>query len=324
MADFKDILKNISGNKIYIQTHNFPDPDAISSAFGLQRLLQYENIEAKIIYTGEIDRLSTISMIKKLNIDIHRIDSLPEILKDDEIILVDAQRGNSNITDTCSDRVLCIDHHRIFGQSQYGYSDIRSDVGACASIIAEYYKEAGIAPDPDVCTALLYGIKIDTANLTRSVSKLDLDMFYDLYYKADLELISKLETSTLQLSDLHAYANAINSIKVIDTTSFANTGHNCPEALIATISDFMLDISEVSISIVYSYKKEGIRLSVRCDRGIYDAGLITNEALKGIGKGGGHAAMAGGLIPFREGMSEIKSEDVERYFLNAIRRLYPV
>ena len=105
MADFKDILKNISGNKIYIQTHNFPDPDAISSAFGLQRLLQYENIEAKIIYTGEIDRLSTISMIKKLNIDIHRIDSLPEILKDDEIILVDAQRGNSNITDTCSDRV---------------------------------------------------------------------------------------------------------------------------------------------------------------------------------------------------------------------------
>lgn len=322
MSDFKDILRNISGNKIYIQTHNFPDPDAISSAFGLQKLLKCENIDAKIIYTGEIDRLSTIKMIKELNIDIYRMDSLPEITKNDEIILVDAQRGNSNITDTCSDRVLCIDHHRIFGQSQYRYDDIRSDVGACASIITEYYKEAGIEPDRDICTALLYGIKIDTANLTRGVSQLDLDMFYYLYYRADLELISKLETSTLQMSDLHAYANAINSIKVIDNISFANTGYNCPEALIATISDFMLDISEVSISIVYSYKKEGIRLSVRCDRGVYDAGLITNEALKGVGKGGGHASMAGGFIPFGNEMTEINPKDVERYFLTAIRRMY--
>lgn len=321
MSNFKQILKNISGKRIYIQTHNFPDPDAISSAFALQKLLKYEDIEAKIIYAGEIDRLSTIKMIKELNIDICRMDCIKSIEKDDEIILIDAQRGNSNITDTCADKILCIDHHRIFGTNSYDYADIRPDVGACASIIAKYYKEVGIEPDKDICTALLYGIKIDTANLTRGVSQLDLDMFYDLYNKADLEVIGKLETSTLQLSDLHAYANAINSIKVIDKISFANTGHNCPEALIATISDFMLDISEVSISIVYSYKEDGIRLSVRCDRGIYDAGIITNEALKLVGRGGGHAAMAGGFIPYQS-ESDVNSYDVETLFIDAIRKLY--
>lgn len=321
MSNFKEVLNNISGKKIYIQTHNFPDPDAISSAFGLQRLLKYENINAKIIYAGEIDRLATIKMIKQLNIDIQSIDCIESIEKDDEIILIDAQRGNSNITDTCAGKILCIDHHRVFGSNSYSYADIRPDVGACASIIAKYYKEMGIEIEKDIATALLYGIKIDTANLTRGVSQLDLDMFYDLYNKADLELISNLETSTLQLSDLHAYANAINTIKVIDKISFANTGHNCPETLIATISDFMLDLSEVSISIVYSYKEEGIKLSVRCDRGKYDAGIITNEALKTVGKGGGHAAMAGGFIPYNK-ESDIDSYDVETLFIDAIRKLY--
>ena len=107
-----------------------------------------------------------------------------------------------------------------------------------------------------------------------------------------MELISSLEHCSLKFEDLKAYANAINSIKIYDNISFANTGYNCPEALIASISDFMLDLVEIDFSVVYSIRDDGIKLSVR-SIGEINAGIVTNDALSDIGGGGGHAEMAG-------------------------------
>ena len=59
----------------------------------------------------------------------------------------------------------------------------------------------------------------------------------------------------------------------------------------------MLALKEVSFSVVYSRKSDGIKLSVRSEKSMLDAGKIVAEALKGIGNGGGHASMAGGFVP---------------------------
>lgn len=66
----------------------------------------------------------------------------------------------------------------------------------------------------------------------------------------------------------------------------------------------MLDLIEVDFSVVYSLKKEGIKISVR-SMGKYNAGRITNKALSGIGCGGGHEVMAGGFVPLKEGERDI-------------------
>ena len=41
---------------VYIQTHNFPDPDAIASAFGLQKLLKHYGVDSTLCYAGRIDK----------------------------------------------------------------------------------------------------------------------------------------------------------------------------------------------------------------------------------------------------------------------------
>lgn len=56
MTNFDKLVSVINSKQVYIQTHNFPDPDAISSAFGLQKLLKTRNIAATICYKGKIDR----------------------------------------------------------------------------------------------------------------------------------------------------------------------------------------------------------------------------------------------------------------------------
>ena len=42
--------------KIFIQTHNFPDPDAVASADGLQQLLKSAGLDSHITADGVIQK----------------------------------------------------------------------------------------------------------------------------------------------------------------------------------------------------------------------------------------------------------------------------
>lgn len=315
MTKLDKLLQEINKDHVYIQTHNFPDPDAIASAYGLQRLLSHRGIRSTICYKGKIDRYSTEKLRELMKIEFLNVEDLEAVLKDDdEVILVDAQKGNSNIINITGDEIICIDHHPYNDKYQYRFADIRPEVGACATMIAQYFFENDVPMDEKIATALTYGIRIDTNNLERGISKLDMEMIYRMYDLCDYEIIHMLENSTLCFEDLVAYSKAISSIEVYDNVSFADTGEDCP--VIANISDFMLALKEVSFSVVYSRKDGGIKLSVRSEKSSLDAGKIIGKALEGIGNGGGHASMAGGFIPF-EG-----SEQQEVVLMDAVKERF--
>lgn len=308
MSSFKELISNITSSNVYIQTHNFPDPDAIASAYGLKELLKIHNIDAIICYKGQIDRHNTRKMMELFDIKAVNIDRIGELPKDAQIILIDAQKNSGNTYDMPCDNVISIDHHPVSQSYAYIYSDIRPYAGACASIVASYYFENNIPMTVEVATALLYGIRIDTAQLTRGVSLLDLEMFHKMFFTIDEKYMHALESSTLELEDLQAYGSAISSITVEDFVSFANTGKDCPEALIAEIADFMVAVKDVHLAVVYSVRNEGIKISIRSDKqsGCH-AGEIAIEALDGIGTGGGHERMAGGYISLRNRVESIEA-----------------
>ena len=60
-----DLLKN---HKVYIQTHNFPDPDALASALGLQVFLKAHGVPTTLCYAGTIEKLSTKRMIDRKSV----------------------------------------------------------------------------------------------------------------------------------------------------------------------------------------------------------------------------------------------------------------
>lgn len=319
MTKLDELLREINREHVYIQTHNFPDPDAIASAYGLQRLLAHRGIRSTICYKGKIDRYSTEKLRELMQIEFLNIEDLESVLcEEDEVILVDAQKGNSNIINITGDEIICIDHHPYNDKYQYRFVDIRPDVGACATMIAQYFFENDVPIDEKIATALTYGIRIDTNNLTRGVSKLDVEMIYRMFDQCDYEIIHMLENSTLCFEDLVAYSKAISSIEVYDDISFADTGEDCP--VIANISDFMLALKEVAFSVVYSRKEGGIKLSVRSEKASLDAGKIISKALEGIGNGGGHASMAGGFVPFdgNEQQAVVLMDSIKERFINVI------
>lgn len=177
MFEILDVINELKNEKrVFIQTHNFPDHDAVASAYGLSKLLLKFGINAHIIYKGEIQRDSLIKMIENLNIDISKYEDL-DIRAEEKIIVVDGCKGNSNVEELDGDEILVIDHHEVNAPENIRFVDIRSSYGACSTIIYTYYKKLGENIPKDVATALIIGLNMDTAQLTEVYQRKMLMLF---------------------------------------------------------------------------------------------------------------------------------------------------
>lgn len=312
VKDLIDLCKG-RGPKIYIQTHNFPDPDAIGSAFGLQRLLEHYGLKPILCYEGRIDKLSTSRMLEEFGIEIHSYEEIRSSMTEtDPIICVDSQKNGGNILDFLGDEIACIDHHPTFVPVEYLYSDVRI-VGACATLITEYYMELGLKPDENVASALIYGLKMDTNQFSRGVTETDIKALEFLFPLHNRAKIMRLEQNTMAFRDLKAYGAAIEHIQVFDRFGYTVVPFACPDALIATLADFILDLDEVEVVAVISEREDGLKFSVRSEVEEVHAGYLIRDALAQLGNAGGHACMAGGFVP------KAKCAELGNFYTDVIR-----
>lgn len=320
-TNVNDLIALLKGHRVYLQTHNFPDPDAIASAFGLQTFLKIHGIESNLCYDGNIDKLSTKRMLTNFELEIIQANDVRDMTETDYIVTIDGQKYNSNFTDLIGDEVACIDHHPTVFEYSYHYKDVRI-VGACSSIVTSYFVDTHTPIPPLVASALCYGIKMDTNGFLRGTTPFDVDMFSYAFKQAAVERFNAMFKNVMEFSDLKAYATAIDTIQIYDRSGFAVIPYDCPDALIAIISDFLLSLDVVDISVVYSERKDGLKFSVRSEEEKVDAGKMVAEALKGIGNGGGHKTMAGGLIPKenRIRLGEHYRYDIRQRFIQEIAK----
>lgn len=320
--DFFDYIKKYENKHLFIQTHNFPDPDALGSAYGLSRLLEHFHVGSTLCYDGKIDSLSTKKILQEFQIEIYSKGQLRKMTAESPIILVDSQKDAGNVTDLIGDEIACIDHHPTIMQVDYEFKDVRM-TGACCTLIAEYFQKAGIAPDWQTATALLYGIKMDTNQFTRGVTELDIQMYAFLNPYIDENALRSVSSNTLEFSDLSAFGAVFQTIRIFEKVGIAYIPFSCPDALIAMISDFILTLNKVEFVIVYAKRDLDWKFSVRSENDNMDAGEIIHEALLGIGSGGGHACMAGGIIPVSviKEMGSSADSRICELFLNTIKRI---
>lgn len=304
MTNLEKLLSVVNRTHLYIQTHNYPDQDALGAAFGLSALLKAKGVGSTICYSGQIDKLNTQKMVELIPIPVYKGEGLP-MTEEDEILLIDSQEGNINVKKFPGRIIACIDHHPRQQTESYRFADIRSDVGSCSAIIGDYFLENRIEPEEAVATALAYGIKMDTANLTRGVSEMDVEIFRYLFNKVEAEKLNELEGSSLRKEDLNAYKEAITNLKIYGRLGIVKIGDDYPEAILGSISDFLLTLSELDITVVYAYRVGGLKFSVRSGTPLVDAGKAVKSALRGLGDGGGHAIMAAGFIPELHGETVI-------------------
>lgn len=321
--DIRELIGICKDHKIYIQTHNIPDPDAIGAAFGLQRLFLEFGIPSTICYDGDIDKLSSSKILDMFGIEMFADQDLQDVMaEEDYIICVDSQKNSGNITDLKGHEIAAIDHHPTTETNDgvdYLYKDIRM-LGSCCTIIAEYYRDLDIEPSQDVATALLYGVKMDTLQFSRGITEEDIAIFAYLNSYMDPEKLKCLEMNSIEFDDLKAYGAAISNIQVFDYVGVSYIPFACPDAMVAIVADFILSLVEVEVSVVYCERPDGLKFSVRSERNDVNAGELTAKALAGIGDGGGHPSMAGGRVPLSgvEKLGEYKNNAIIERFVKAL------
>ena len=280
---------------ILVQTHDFPDHDAVGSAYALCELLLRHHYDCSITYGGLIQSISLTSMIEKLDISL-----LPftEACSNSsfQTIIVDGSPAGDTVKTVAGTLTAVVDHHPARKALSCPFTDIRIDAGACASIIWTYWQEAGEVPDRTTATALLAGIQLDTDFLSRKVSKIDLDAHYNLFFLGNSDLAREVVRTSLSIAQLAEIGHAFSSFLIRDAILLTEVKGDYSSELLSVLADFLLRLQEVTFVIVIEIRGAEYHLSARSrDRSI-DAGYIIRNVLEGIGTGGGHPHMAGGLI----------------------------
>ena len=321
MSKLDELVSLLQGKRVVIQTHNFPDPDAVATAFGLQYLLKTRGIDSDIVYFGTFDKVTLRLMTDLLKIKTTQAENFASG-EDDYIINVDGQKNNANFTDMIGHEIACIDHHPWVTDYEYAFVDHRI-VGACATIIVDYFRENNIEVPADVASALLYAVKVDTQNFTKNVTPDDIAAFSMLNSLADQALILRLDSNELEIDDLRAYGAAIQNLFASKGLGFVHIPFDCPDRLIAMVSSFILSLDCVVLSVVYAERGKGMKFSIRSELADLNAGDMIHIALKGIGDGGGHPMMAGGVI-FADKIAELGDDPdaaIRQRFLDAYESL---
>lgn len=283
-------------DEVFLQPHNVPDPDAIASCAGMRHLLAIKGVKSVTVYDRDIEKVDSVKMLELFGIDMSRARDAATLGAEDWAVLVDGQKGGGNLTDLATEEVAVIDHHEYRGNQGYRFEDVRPEVGACSTIVAEYFFGNRVEPPQQLATALLYGIMKDTDGLTRGVSDLDIEMFYRLYRYADLSLIRQLNGSQLTLDDLGRYADAFRSVEVYGPLGFMRLD-SPDDSLLGAASDIVLSLETVAVVVAYSVRQTGVKFSVRSESEAVKANDLVRWVLAGMGFGGGHDHMAGGFMP---------------------------
>lgn len=297
MYGIKGLLEHLDPRRpVVVQAHDFPDHDAVGTAFALSRLLRRADLKVFLGYGGMIQSDSLRDAIEALEIDIRPMRDLG-LTEDTQIVVVDGFSGNSNMAGASGTVVGVIDHHPPPWDATCPYADIRESYGACSTILYEYYRDAGEPMEPAVSTALLMGLMMDTAFMTRGVAEVDLDAFNILFRHGNWEMSARLLKNSLSLGDLAAFRQAIDVCVIARFFSFIVLQGEYTAEVMALIADFFLNLREVHFVVVVSGGRDEYRLSVRSEDSNYPCDVVIHRALEGIGSGGGHIHMGGGSIP---------------------------
>jgi nanoRNase/pAp phosphatase (c-di-AMP/oligoRNAs hydrolase) len=278
-ASLEKFIKQLeSFERVVIQAHDFPDHDAVSAAYGLSIILQHFGMKTLIVYNGDIDRISLSNMIKFVDIPIFHCNQAG-LKPDDKIITVDGCIGEKNVTDILGEEIAVIDHHDVIAPSNLWFCDIRPKYGATATIIHEYFQLVNIDMPNNVASALLVGLNIDTANLTRGFCNADLKAFLAFNEIADLELVNRICRNSLIETELISFQHLFHELRSEFGIATVLLEKPCAKNLLGVLADFLLSVNEYDVVVVAMNYNKGIQLSLRSECPYVDVGKLLRNKL---------------------------------------------
>ena len=311
LRQLRRLLRELDG-PLAVVMHDNPDPDAIASAVALTAIAESAGCPADPCYYGEITHQENRALVNLLGYDLRNLDPGEDVSEYAGVALVDHSRPGVN--DQLSPETpvdVVIDHHPPREPIEARFVDLRSDIGATSTLLADYYRQLGIDPEEDVATGLLYGIRVDTREFSREVSVEDFEAAAFLLPSVDASALERVEAPSVSAETLETVGRAIRNRRIRGAVLTSCVGRLRSRDALAQAADRLLGLEEISTTLVYGFQGGTIYASARTRGTDLDVGETVREAFDRIGDAGGHADMAGAQIPLGV-LGEVDEESGEQ------------
>lgn len=330
---FQDTLDRHSGERQLIIIQDFPDPDALSSAWAYQLIAEQYNIKCDIVYAGTLSHQENIALVKLTGLPVQRWPL--EIAKTKDLsvysgcVLIDNQGTTSQLTPLVVAAhipiTVLIDHHSCQKDLHPEFTDIRPQIKATATILTQYLQSGFLELDSNdtdhinCATALMHGLRSDTNQLRQATREDFLAAAYlSSYY--DGALLDAVLRSSRSKRVMDVIERALSNRQISDNVSISGVGYlrasdrdSIPQA-----ADFLLTEENVHTAVVYGLVHDDfndleiIVGSLRTNKITFDPDEFIKEAfgtdVTGKFFGGGRSQAGGFEIPlgFLSGFNENK------------------
>ncbi|MBN1581763.1 MAG: DHH family phosphoesterase [Anaerolineae bacterium] len=284
-------------DQVLILPHNDPDPDAIASAVALRYLFaQQLDVIVHIAYRGIIGRAENKALVRYLDRPLRRLTGTD--LRRVPIVLVDTQPGAGNNALVAQSTLLAvIDHHTWRETSTAAaYVDVRPQLGATSTIITEYLQAAGVELSSQLATALFYGIKTDTMGLIRGAGAEDVEAYFELQPRIDVDALLDIERAQVPIEYFEKLDATLRGAHIYNQVILSYIGTMNRPDMAGEMADLLLRLQGVEWVICSGIYKDRLILAVRTRSRRGSAGKLA-QAIVGLqGTAGGHGTMAGGQV----------------------------
>lgn len=299
-----ELLKAFEGrSRVLVLSHNNPDPDSMGGAFGLRYLLEKQlGVSTSFGYRGDIFRAENLEMVRTLGIGMVKLEDL-DVSRFDGFAMVDTQPGFGHTVVPPGITLDAVVDHHVPPQAGPGHSvfrDVRTDVGATCSILTGYMMDLGMDIPPRVATALLYGIRTDTADLSRNTSPLDEKAYLHLMQRADRKALASISSPALPANYFRVFRKALNATRVHGKLAVCSLGETENPEIVAEYADLLLRLQGTEWVVTGGLFKNTYYISVRAKSYGRDAWSLLREVLDGEGSFGGHGTVGGGSIKLED------------------------
>ena len=291
---------------ILVYSHMNPDPDTIGAGLGLRFILgERFGKQVGLCYRGIIGRAENREMTRLLAPDL-----LPaRLVNQDEYsaaFLVDAQPSYG--IDPVLDKLPVIgvvDHHpKAEVPENVPFVDIRPDYGSTCTIVTEYVRELDLVPTAKIATALFYGLKCDTMDLTRRTSDPDVAAYEWLFPKVDRQILARIENPPLSWDYFDTFAAAVSRAVAYKQSVVTELGRMAYPDMVAEVADRLIRLDGMQWAVVFGQHEKRVYFSVRTTHPTKHAGEVVKDAVSDCGVGGGHDSMAAGRVDLDDGSEE--------------------
>ncbi|MFZ1977217.1 MAG: hypothetical protein WAV76_04625 [Bacteroidota bacterium] len=297
---------------LLVLTHDYPDPDALSSAYALQYLAETIGIRAKIVYGGDIGRTENREMARLLKIPARKLRS-SDFKFYPNVALVDTQPGFENNSFPKKRRAaIVVDQHAGTVEPAADFISIAPDAGATSALMARELLAKGIEIPIKLATALVYGILSDTLDFYRVTNRDTIDTYFELLPLCDVRVLARIQNPSRPRRFFREMVVGIRSAQIRQRVIVSHLGAVENPDLVSQMADFLLTCEGNLWAMCTGRHRDNLHISLRTVQTEIGASELLRSIVENPRFAGGYGQVAGGKIKIQSQKDQEEWEEMEK------------